>query len=237
MIIPAVDRPIAYTMSSTSPAERVEPITLDWLQLHLKFPSTNEDTILASYIAAARAHFEEQTGRQCVDAEWEYALDCAPDQQRSIELPRPPLASVVEVTYDDADGVATTFDAANYTVHPSFVSPDAGSPSDPITIDPYCPCGRIELVSGAAWPTTSGGARSLRIRRVCGYGATAEAMPALIAATLGLLVQHFRNRDLAALPIGPDSLIRAFKWTALQTQRPRRALVTYPLSDGFSLLN
>jgi len=218
------DRPISYTMNGASPAERLEPITLDWAKLHLRFPSTAEDTLLATYLAAARMHFEEQTRRQCLDAIWEYALDGVPDQT-VIELPRPPLASVVSVTYDDAAGVAQTFDAANYVVLPSFVVPE--DDSDP-AIDPYCPCGRIALVSGASWPTTSGLRRSLRIRRVCGYGTSAAAMPPLLVTTLGLLAQHMHNRVSDRLPIGAEVWINAFKWTALPVLPPSQAAFLLP---------
>lgn len=231
MIIHTDDRPIGFTMETGSPTQRLEPITLALAKLQARFPSAAEDLLLPIYLVAARTYFEEQSGRQCVDATWEYGLDGVPDE-RVIQLPRPPLASVVEVTYDDAAGAAQIFDAANYTVHESFDVPPGSPAQDPV-IDPYCPCGRIELVAGASWPVTSGLARSLRIRRVCGYGATAEVMPLMIQAALLLLFTHFhRNRqevvDVAQyqLPLGAQALISAFKWTALPTIPPTR--LTFP---------
>ena len=211
MNIKDVDRPIA--ISGT------EPITLEWAKHHLRFRSSAEDDVLTTYISAARGYFEEQTGRSCIDAEWEYALD-VPPAGSVIELPRPPLSSVVSIVYDDGDGVEQTFDAASYIVHPSIGSPHSGSPSDPVALDAYCGCGWIELASGASWPSTSGRARSFRIRRICGYGATADAMPPMIQATIGMLVQFFHSRELGDLPPVVQSLIDGFKWTAIQTQPP-----------------
>lgn len=225
------DRPVSYTMESGSPTERVEPITLEQTRAHLRLTSTSEDAMLNVWRSAARTHFEEQTGRQCVDAVWEYALDGSP-YQGVLELPRPPLASVVSVVYDDGDGVEQTLDAATYRVLPSFITP-VGSPGDAV-IDPYCAPGRIELASGTSWPTTNGLARNLRIRRTCGYGATAVSMPSLLQATLLLLVGHFyNNRDevvevaMHRLPMGIETLLQGFKWTALSTVP--RTTTTAPL--------
>lgn len=211
MNIKDVDRPIAISGA--------EPITLDWVKHHLRFLSSAEDDVLTTYISAARGYFEEQTGRSCIDAEWEYALDGTP-AGTVIETPRPPLSSVVSIVYDDVDGVEQTFDAANYIVHASIASPHSGSPSDPVAVNAYCGCGRIELAAGASWPSTNGLARSLRIRRICGYGATADAMPPMIQATLGMLVQFFHARASGDLPPVVQSLIDGFKWTAIQTQPP-----------------
>jgi len=220
--IPAVDRPIQFSMSGSSPSERIEPITLDWLKLHQRFPSANEDTMLTAFIGAARAYFEEHTGRQLIDAEWEYALDVPPDCQTFFELPRPPLSRVTAILYEDSDGVAQTWDASNYVVHPSYAPANEGSPDDPIVFDPYCPCGRLALASGGSWPSTSGRPGSFKIRRVCGYGPADTDMPPLIQGTIALLVQHFRDRDKGELPAGPDALIKGFKWSAIQNCPPVR---------------
>ncbi len=210
------DRPISFTMNGASPAERLEPITLVWAKAHLRYTSSAEDVLITSYLAAAREYFEDQTRRQCVDATWEYALDQVPDE-RVLEIPRPPLASVVSVTYEDAAGLTQTFDAANYVVRPSFVVPE--DDTDP-AIDPHCPCGSIELIASASWPATSGRRRSLRIRRVCGYGATAAAMPGQLQAALGGLVQQLHARGSLAA----DATLQSFKYSALPVAPPTTLL-------------
>src|SRR6185436_20074779 len=99
MLIRTHDRPIAWTLDTSSPAVRVEPITVALVQKHLRFGSSSESDLIGMYLATARTYFEEQASRQCIDAIWEYSLDAAPCQHR-IELPRPPLVSVSSITYD-----------------------------------------------------------------------------------------------------------------------------------------
>lgn len=223
-IIPSVDRLVSITTSDGSPSTRVEPITLDEAKLHLRVTSSSEDAIIRSWIAAARAWFEEQTGRQIINAVWEYALDQPPNWP-VIELPRPPLVSVDSVVYDDGDGNEVTMSASDYIVHKSGIfdgSPESG------VLDDYAGCGSIELASGTTWPTTSALSRSFRVRRICGYGATAEEVPGAIKAALYFLVGHFyRNRSevtveaVKAIPLAADALIRNFKYRALPTLAPR----------------
>lgn len=223
MLIRTDDRPVSFTMEAGSPSQRIEPITLDEAKTHLRVTHTNDDTFISALIAAARAVFEEQTGRQCIDAVWEYALDWAP-YQRFIELPKPPMGPTVTVVYDDANGDQQTFDADSYVVFPSYVV-SAGSPADDPVIDPYCPCGRIELATGAAWPTMRTMARSLRIRRTCGYGATSADVPELVKATIKLILTQLyvhRGDEATDMPVGIDMLLRAFKWSALPIQSPTR---------------
>lgn len=222
MILSATDRPVSFTRVDSSPAERLEPLTLAWAKLQLRIApgSTSEDDLIAEAIAASRSYFEEQTGRQCLDAEWEYAVDGVPDAGR-LELPRPPLARVINVTYDDAAGAPQSFDASNYRVISSALTDTAASPIDPLIFDDHCAPGRIELLSGASWPTTSGLVASLRVRRVCGYGATVADMPPLIRAILSLLLDFYYSRGLNRDGlVNANRLITSFKYRALCVDPP-----------------
>lgn len=225
-VIPSVDRPVSFTLSG-SPSARVEPITLASTKLALKITSSSEDELLTIWIAAARQWFEDQTGRQIINASWEYALDCVPAWPR-IELPRPPLIDVESVIYDDGNGNEVTVDPSTYNVLKSGIFD--GSPSSGV-LDPFCGCGAIESKSGSTWPATSGLGRSFRVRRTCGYGATADEVPGLVKGALYFLVGHFyRNRhevtekSLQTLPLGANELMLGFKYSALQTTVPRTAV-------------
>jgi uncharacterized phiE125 gp8 family phage protein len=213
---------VSFTYDGGSPAARVEPVTLDMAKDHIRNLTTNDDDLLTAWIATARGMFEDEAGRQIINATREYALDAVP-WHRSIELPYPPLAGDVVITYDDADGVEQTFDAGNYVVEPSFINE-----SSPPAIDPHCRPGRVRLATGASWPTTSCEPGSLRIRRTCGYGATPSDVPGAVLAAIYLLIGHFyRNRSEVAeaktrggfeqIPLGAQSLINQFKWSALVT--------------------
>ena len=229
-VIEADDRPVSFAMSSSSPSERIEPVTLDLVKKHLRFQTTTEDDLLTAWIAAARVYFEEQSGRQIVSAVYEYALDRFPDC-RLIQLPRPPLLGDVSVEYDDGDGEPIMLDPDSYRVIPSIVL--EGSPATGV-IDPFCKRGFIEL-KGTAWPATALQAQAVRIRRTCGYGATVDDVPALIQAALYLLIAHFhRNRNevmtdptgrasAVQLPMGASMILDGFKKTALPTRQPRQS--------------
>jgi hypothetical protein len=81
---------------------------------------------------------------------------------RYVELPRPPLQSVIYVkTYDDLD-VAITWAAASYFVD------TASKP------------GRILPRVGQAWPTVTRVANGVEIRYVAGYGDSGDRVPPAI---------------------------------------------------------
>lgn len=214
--IDVVDRPVSFTMSGASPDERVEPVDLVLVKKHLRFLVDTEDELIADYIAAARGFFEEQTGRQAVNATYEYALDRFPSGRRII-LPRPPMRDVVSITYDDADGEPQTLDANLYRVLPSGVfdgSPTVG------TVDPYCAAGSVELLSTASWPGTANQAQAVRIRRLCGYGETPASMPSMVRQILYFMIGHYhRNRadvtdeTLTQIPLGAAAMLEPFKLT------------------------
>jgi uncharacterized phiE125 gp8 family phage protein len=211
-----IDRPLSFSTT-------VEPVDLDLVKAHLRVTSDYEDDLITGSMSAARAIFEELTGRQLINADWELALSAAPCWNQ-IELPRPPLSGNVVITYDDANGDPQTFDDTNYTVITSGLS--IGSPAVQ-TFDSHCQRGRIVLAPGASWPATNGQPGSFRITRTCGYGASPEAIPALIRSCLYLLVSHFhRNRSeveggvrqgFEVLPMGAQELMKGFAYRALPT--------------------
>jgi uncharacterized phiE125 gp8 family phage protein len=207
-----IDRLVSVTVDDDG--ARVEPVTLDLVKLQQRLSTPAEDALLAIWIAAARAYFEETTGRATVDAVWELTIT-DPITVDAIDVPRPPLVTVDAVT-SEVDGADAVLDPSQYVVDPSRVD---GAPADP-----FCPPGRITLASGARWPTGP-----IRIRRTCGYGATPAAMPAVLQAALCLYVGHlYAHREavvgetLTAIPIGLEPLIQQFKWTAFDSARHGR---------------
>ena len=76
--------------------------------------------------------------------------------------------------------------------------------------------------------------RSLRIQYVCGYGETVADVPAIAQAALLLLIGHFfSNREEVVvsggaqpqrLPLGASALMNDFKYSALPTLAPPRAV-------------
>lgn len=194
----------------------VEPLDLDEVKKQRRFSSSSLDTMFDLQIAAARQYWCEQTGRAQITETRDYLLDAFPYCD-SIELPRPPLQSVVGVYYVGADGTEVQFDAANYTV----VTADGGHLSKR---------GRIALVSGASWPTPLVQPKAVRIRFKAGYGDAPGSVPELERFVLHTLVGHFHNgaesvapTGLVALPMGANTILMQAMFASQQTLVPRRA--------------
>lgn len=204
------DRLVSVTMTG-SPVTRVEPVTLAEAMQQLNIAlSLGDDAVIAQAIAAARAWFEEYTGRQTITAIYDYR--CVP-QGPVIDLPRPPLQAVLDVIVRDGS-TESVLDTSEYRVVPSAET--VGSPGVAL-FDPFCPPGQVEILSGT-WPTGE-----IRVRRRCGYGDSADTMPGLVKSTLLFLIGHlYRNRaevtgeNVQQIPMGAEMLIRGFKYAALR---------------------
>lgn len=192
----------------------IEPIDLDEAKKHLRFTPTSEDTLIDTYIAMARQLFEEITGRQLLDATWEYRIEGFPAGGGAIELPKPPLLELVSVVYVGEDGadVALVEDTDFVVERPT---------------GPYAKRGTVRAVE--AWPTVDAALEAIKIRYRAGYGTQPGDVPELIRGALGFLVAHFHaNRvevadqtsgNLQIVPWGADAIMRPFKYSALP-QRP-----------------
>ncbi len=195
----------------------LEPLDLEEVKKQRRFSSNSLDTLFDTWIAAARQHMEEQTGRQLITATWELRLDCGPGCG-VIELPHPPLQDVVSIVFDGSDGTEQTFDASGYKV----IAPSG----------PYARRGRVVLVSGASWPSVTDYAGAIRIRYHAGYGDAPGAVSELVRYALMMLVGHFHKfgeeinearANVLQLPLGAKAVMEALKWNALPTVPLRRS--------------
>lgn len=218
--------PITDTLISTvaggSPANQA--ITLAYAKAHIRALGTYDDTLIGVYIDAAASYFEEQTGRQILNATREAWLDRFPFLGASgecarIELPHPPLLTVVSVNYIDADGVLQEFNNAASPSELWRYSAPAG---------PYCHRGFVEPKYGYSWPIARLETGAVRIQYTCGYGATADAVPPLVRGILCYLVDHFfnyrgavaeaRKGQILELPYGVQMMMDGFKYSAFPSQ-------------------
>ena len=174
----------------TPPAE--EPVTLAEVKDYLQMTDADDDALLNSMIPAVRQKCEEYTRRALVTQTWTFWLDGFPrrekrnapsdgffqlpvdhfdDVQSVIEIPRPPLQSVVLINSYDQANVAALFDAVNYFVD--------------INKDP----GRVALNQGKTWPTTNlRSISSVQIEFIAGYG-LASAVPDAIKQGIYLWIK------------------------------------------------
>lgn len=96
-------------------APSIEPVSLDEVkeQLRLESTFTDNDTMLSTYISAARQYVEDRTGRTIYQATYEFVMDDWPESE--VVLPRAtPLISIDSVKYKDSDGTETTLDSSVY---------------------------------------------------------------------------------------------------------------------------
>jgi len=104
----------ALQISSISTAE---PVEIADVKTHLKIQTTAEDTLIDLYITAARQSCENLIKRSLVDTRWALMIDDFYSSR--IELPRPPLSTVVAditVSYRKTDGNTTNLSSTYYTI-------------------------------------------------------------------------------------------------------------------------
>jgi uncharacterized phiE125 gp8 family phage protein len=158
----------------TPPA--TEPVTLAEAKLHLKVDDDAEDTLITSFIAAARAQCEHILGRSLITQTWELVLDSFP--AGSIELFNPAIISVTSVKYIDAlTNLEVTLTANQYVLDKD---------SEP---------GWIDAAIGVSWPETALISNAVRVRYTAGYGAAGdvpESIKQWIKMAIGV---WFKNRE------------------------------------------
>ncbi|MGE4297033.1 MAG: head-tail connector protein [Desulfovibrionaceae bacterium] len=169
-------------------AATVEPVSLTEVRAQCNIEHTDDDALLSILMAAARQVAETIMHRQCVAATYERVLDAFPDNDDPLELPRPPLQSVMSVTYLDADGAEQTLEADT-----DFVTDTDSEP------------GRIYPAYGKTWPSTRDTLRAVRVRYVTGWPLTgtspeASTTPAAIKAwVLQRVATLYEQRESLAL--------------------------------------
>ncbi len=175
------------------------PIDLEEVKKQRRFAPTTIDTLFDLWIHSAVQYWEGTTGQQLITATWEYWLDAFP-WNREIEIPHPPLQSVVSVKYDDGNGDEQTLDADTYRV-----------------LAPSEFRGSISLKPGRCWPVAGCQPMAVRIRYMAGLGDAPDAIPELTRYALMMLVGHFHKfgeevnearANILTLPIGATDVMQ-----------------------------
>jgi uncharacterized phiE125 gp8 family phage protein len=177
----------------TPPA--AEPVTLAEAKAHLKLDTDDDDALVTSLIAAARARTEWHTGRALVTQSWVYNLDVWP-HGGLVEVPLPPLASVTSVTVYAEDDSATVLDASHYRVD------TASAP------------GRLALKNALSPPVvTLRGIDGVAIRFTAGYGGAADVPESIRQAILVTVADLYANRgdDDALVGARAQSLLAPYR--------------------------
>ncbi len=150
-------------------APTVEPVTVQQAKQHVRVDKDDEDTKITDLITWARRTVEREVGVALVNTTFRMDLEYFPFE---IVLPRPPLSSVTQVQYIDADGTTQTLGASIY---------QADTASQP---------GRIREADGQSWPTTGNYYRPVQVTYVAGHGAAASNVPQEYKTAMYLLIDN-----------------------------------------------
>jgi uncharacterized phiE125 gp8 family phage protein len=186
----------------------VEPVSLadlrQWLRVDPDF--TDDDYQIVTLGVAARQLIEEELRTSLITQTWQVAWDRFPwgnnllwgtgawhlesvilggQTVLCLRLPRPPVQSVVSLTYSDGStGAVTTLDPSMYRVD---------TDSWPA---------RVQPVWGTLWPFTRPQTETVVCQYTAGYGNSAEAIPkSIIMAIMYLVATWYSQRESVVIGV------------------------------------
>ena len=157
-----------WTGISLKTAPAVEPVTAQEMREFLSLVGTEDDTLLAGLISAARTALEKYTGRTFITTVYQVYYDGF--SFLPITLARPPVQSVSSITYVDVDGVTQTLSSSLYIVDVASLF------------------GRISPAYDEVWPITREQNNAVCIEIKTGYGDAAASVPASIKVAIKMIV-------------------------------------------------
>ena len=164
-----------YRQPTLTTAATISAMEVSELKQHLRIDIDDEDQLLQAYIDAATAFVERDAEIALLTQTWALRLDCFPPW--TIELRRPPVASVSSVVYLASDGTSTTLAASTYR------------------LDAYSRPPRLTPAYNEVWPDTYPVTNAVTITFVAGETSRAT-IPAAAKQAIRLLCGHwYRNRE------------------------------------------
>lgn len=177
----------------TGPAD--EPILLTEAKRHLLVADDDDsqDDYILDLIRVAREYGEGYQERAYITQTWDLSLEDFPSGP--LDIPMPPLQSIVSVTYYGPDDVGVVVPTTVYRVDK--------------TTQPF---GRLVLKYGQQWPSvTLRTAEAVVVRFTAGYGADAKDVPEITRQALRIMIGHwFENRE----PIVTGTIVSRIPWSA-----------------------
>ena len=182
----------------------INPITVDDVKAQSIIDHDLDDSLISSYITAARQWCEGYLNRALITTRYKMVLDAWPVSE-CLDIPRPPLVGIESFTYIDKDD-----NSATLTIADTFVVSTVGTP------------GRIALKDGVNWPTTElRPIAGIEIVFDAGYGSGATDVPEAIRQAVKLVAADlYENREssvvgagltVAEVPFGAKALLNMFR--------------------------
>lgn len=175
-----------------------DPLTTSEVKEHLRVDHTDEDSLIATYTAAALAYLDGYSGvlgRCLITQTWQQKFSDFPSGYK-LALPFPDVQSV-SVAYVDTNGDPQTLSASNY----ELAEGDLGA--------------YLRLADGAVWPSTDEVTDAVTVTMVCGYGDAADVPAPIKAAMLLHIGTLYENRETLSERVSPnmafESLIAPYR--------------------------
>ncbi len=185
----------------TEPA--VEPVTLAEAKAHCRVDSTADDSLISSYIKAAREWVSAYMDETLVHTRYVMKLDSFPTE---IELPRPPMA-----TSDTATAVTITYTLENQTT--------ATLATSQYRVDRESVPGVIRTLYNGSWPSHLLDYGAVSVTWWGGRSADGSKVSQSVKNAVLWLVGYWYERRLAAdgvnlteIPFGVKALLDSAKW-------------------------
>lgn len=163
----------------TPPAALAVSLADARLQCRRETDDTSIDALLVRYVNGAAAECEAITRCALMEQTWEQTLDAFPPTG-DIRLLKPPVRSIVSVTYVDEAGAVQTLPNDAYVL-------DA-------TGDGEVRAWWLIPAEGTTWPASREVINAVRIRMVCGLATTDATVPPAIGIWLLLTIAYLATQ-------------------------------------------
>lgn len=184
-------------------APAVEPVSLVEAKAHLRVDHSDDDTMIASLIAASAAHLDGWggiLGRALITQTWQQKFPFFPSGL-VIGLALAPVQSIDSITYFDGDNAQQTLATSVYTVLNDELGPF------------------VTLQANQSWPGTYPREDAVTVTYVAGYGDAGSDVPAAIRHAMLLMIGHwYENREgvvvgtnSGKLPLAVEALLVPYR--------------------------
>jgi uncharacterized phiE125 gp8 family phage protein len=161
-------RPVAVTA-----APATEPIPTADAKAHLRVDHSDDDTLIATYVASARSHVEGLTGTRMVTQTVSLKTD---DWADLAHLPVAPIQSISSISYVDSEGEVQTLSTNAYETRLELLEP------------------AVVLKWNQTWPTRRAGTL-ITVTAIAGYGAVGAQPPAVLHALRLVTADFYAQRE------------------------------------------
>lgn len=178
---------ILTPVSVPSDADKLGVLSVADVKASQRISTSSEDGLIEALAIAAYDKFDGRYGwlnRALLTQQWRMALPAFAD---AIEIPLPPLQSVDLIRYRRGS------DGAWVVLHEPAASPAVVS--DVLHVVTGALAGRVERLTGKAWPEAQAHPEAVEITFTAGFG-TAADIPAGIKRAMAMVAGHFyRHRE------------------------------------------